>query len=198
MRVVKNRHRDLPSCPGGLFLRKSPTCQFSPPLIHTYDPNGNLLTQTCPGATYTYSNYDARNRAHNFLAQIEGNYFNFSYNYDLYGRMTSLTYPGRSNPVTYQYDDLDRLATIPGFINIPCSYDADSKLLGMLYANGINNTYAYDVNDRITRIQAGNGTNLLDLNYTYNPVGNITRINNDYYDYDWLNRFIWAGNTPTQ
>ena len=40
---------------------------------YTYDPNGNLLTQICPGAVYTYSNFDARNRAHNFSAQIEGN-----------------------------------------------------------------------------------------------------------------------------
>ena len=125
-------------------------------------------------------------------------HFNFSYNYDLYGRMTAITYPGRTNPVTYQYDDLDRLATIPGFINTPCSYDLDNKLTEMDYVNGIKNMYNYDVNDRVTRIQAGNGTNLLDLNYTYDPVGNITRINNDYYAYDWLNRLTWTGNTPTQ
>ena len=163
---------------------------------YTYDANDNILTQSAPGVTYTYSNHDARNRAHNFTAQMDGNTFYFSYNYDTFGRMTSITYPGRSNPVTYQYDELDRLQSIPGFVT-SCSYDGDNKLTGMMYANGVNNTWTYDSNnDRLTNIGVGNQGSLLSLNYSYDPVGNIARINNDYYDYDGMNRLIWAGNNP--
>ncbi|MCL6592293.1 MAG: FG-GAP-like repeat-containing protein, partial [Firmicutes bacterium] len=109
---------------------------------YTYDANDNLLTQTTDGVTYTYSNYDARNRARNFTATLDGQSFNFTYNYDTYGRMTGITYPNRTNPVTYTYDELDRLLTIPGFVD-SCSYDENNQLKEMLYANGINNNWGY-------------------------------------------------------
>jgi YD repeat-containing protein len=113
---------------------------------YIYDANGNLQTQTCLGAIYSYLNYDARNRAHNFSAQIDGNIFNFSYDYDVYGRVTSITYPGRAQAVTYNYDELDRLQSIPGFVT-SCGYDPDNKLTDMLFGNSINNHYDYRTND---------------------------------------------------
>lgn len=39
---------------------------------------------------------------------------------------------------------------------------------------------------------------LFSLDYDYDPVGNIVRINGDYFDYDGLNRLIWSGNVPTK
>ena len=36
----------------------------------------------------------------------------------------------------------------------------------------------------------------MSLNYNYDPVGNVTRLNGDYYGYDGLNRLTWAGNLP--
>jgi RHS repeat-associated protein len=160
---------------------------------YTYDANDNLLTQSTTGVTYTYSGYDARNRAAQFTATLDGRSFSFSYDYDTYGRMKGITYPNRAQAVTYNYDELDRLFNIPGFVN-SCGYDGDNKLTGMLYANGINNTWSYDpVNDRLTNIGFGS---LLSLNYGYDSVGNITRINNDYFDYDGMNRLIWAGDKP--
>ena len=39
---------------------------------------------------------------------------------------------------------------------------------------------------------------LVNLNYNYDLNGNITKINGDYYDYDGINRLIWAGNVPTR
>jgi YD repeat-containing protein len=137
-----------------------------------YDANDNILTQTCPGVSYTYSGYDARNRAHNFTAQIDGNTFNFSYNYDFYGRMTSIQYPNRPNAVNYNYDELDRLQSIPGFVT-SCSYDLDNKLTDMLFGNDINNHYTYRTNDdKLTNISVGPSSSLLNLNYTYDNVGN--------------------------
>ena len=162
-------------------------------VTHTYDNNDNLLTQTVSnGVSYRYT-YDARNRATGLTATLDGRNFVFGYGYDVYGRMTGLTYPNRTSPVTYSYDELDRLQGIPGFVN-SCAYDLDNKLTRMTYANGVANTYSYDVNDRPTTIAAGS---LLNLSYGYDPVGNITRINNDYYGYDGLNRLTWYGSSST-
>jgi RHS repeat-associated protein len=165
-------------------------------ITYTYDNNDNLLTQTCPGASYTYSNYDARNRAHNFMAQLDGTPFSFAYDYDVFGRMTSITYPNRTNPVSYNYDELDRLQSIPGFVT-SCGYDGDNKLTDMLFGNGINNHYDYRANDdKLAGIKIGPSGSLLTLNYSYDNVGNIKQINNDYYGYDGLNRLTWEGNLP--
>ncbi len=164
-------------------------------ISYTYDANDNPLSQSAPGATYSYT-YDARNRVTNMTATLDGTDFNFGYDYDVFGRMTGLTYPNRMSPVNYTYDELDRLQEIPGFVS-SCAYDADQKLIEMLYGNGIMNSFTYDRNDRPTNISAGGGS-LLDLNFTYDPVGNVTQINNDYYGYDGLNRLIWYGNQPKE
>jgi RHS repeat-associated protein len=162
-------------------------------VTHAYDNNDNLTMQTTAGVTYDYHTYDARNRVTYLTATIDGISFDFHYDYDVYGRMTSLSYPNRTSPVTYSYDELDRLQSIPGFVN-SCSYDLDNKLTQMTYANGVANNYSYDVNDQPTAIAAGS---LLSLSYGYDPVGNITRINSDYYGYDGLNRLTWYGSSAT-
>ncbi len=160
---------------------------------YTYDPNDNITSQiTSNGVSYTYA-YNARNQLTSLNAVLNGISFGFSYDYDVFGRMTSISYPNRTSPVTYSYDELDRLQGIPGFVN-SCAYDLDNKLTRMTYANGVANTYSYDVNDRPITIAAGS---LLNLNYGYDPVGNITRINSDYYGYDGLNRLTWYGSGST-
>lgn len=40
----------------------------------TYDKNDNLLSQTTDGVIYTYQ-YDARNRAKNYTAKLDGREF---------------------------------------------------------------------------------------------------------------------------
>jgi len=164
-------------------------------VTNAYDNNDNLTMQTTAGVIYDYHTYDARNRVTYLTATIDGISFDFHYGYDVYGRMTSLTYPNRTSPVTYSYDELDRLQGIPGFVN-SCVYDLDNKLTQMSYANGVANSYSYDVNDQPININAGWGS-LLNLDYAYDPAGNITRINTDYYGYDGLNRLTWYGSSAT-
>jgi RHS repeat-associated protein len=158
---------------------------------YTYDANGNPLSQSTNGAAYNYT-YDARNRMTNLKARLDGYTFNIGCDYDTFGRVTALTYPGRTTAVNYRYNDLDLLRSISGFVD-SCSYDKDNKLTAMALANGISNTYSYDENNRPTNIAAGN---LLNLAYSYDAAGNITRINSDYYGYDGLNRLTWYGNLP--
>ena len=110
--------------------------------------------------------------------------------------MTSITYPNRTDAVSYNYDDLDRLTSIPGFVT-SCGYDGDSNLQDMMFGNGINNHYDYrSDNERLQDIQIGPKGSLLTLNYSsYDQVGNIKQINNDYYNYDGRNRLSWEGNS---
>jgi RHS repeat-associated protein len=175
---------------------------------YNYDANDNLLTQTTTGVNYIYT-YDARNRVTNLNAQLDGYTFNVGYDYDTFSRVTALTYPGRSKAVNYTYDELDRIKAVEGF-TYEMLYDKDNKLE---YYNlkGLAKHYSYDDNDRITRIRVDPIIgDLMELNYSYDAVGNITKIENefydsatqtsktstDYYGYDGLNRLIWYGNLP--
>ena len=110
--------------------------------------------------------------------------------------MSSITYPNLANAVSYNYDDLDRLQSIPGFVT-SYSYDGDNKLLEMVFGNGIANDYLYDQNARPTTISVGPSGSLLNLNYSYYPNGNIKQIDSDCYNYDGLNRLTWAGDSFT-
>ena len=112
--------------------------------------------------------------------------------------MTSIVYPNQTvaDAVSYNYDDLDRLTLIPGFVT-SCGYDGDSNLQNMMFGNGINNHYDYrSDNERLQDIKIGPSGSLLTLNYSsYDQVGNIKQINNDYYNYDGRNRLTWEGNS---
>ncbi|HOJ77102.1 MAG TPA: hypothetical protein PLZ08_01700 [Bacillota bacterium] len=169
-------------------------------ISNNYDNNDNLISQTWGMDSYTYE-YDQRNRVTKLIAMLDGKRFEFGYQYDAFGRMTELRYPGKAEPVRYRYDELDRLQQIPGYVN-GCQYDVNNKLLEMQLANGMRNQYSYDVNERIVKIgvnkinQNNSIAELLTLSYTYDNSGNITRMNGDYYEYDGLNRLIWSGNVP--
>ena len=57
--------------------------------------------------------------------------------------------------MSYNYDELDRLQSIPGFVT-SCGYDLDSKLKDMLFGNGMNNHYEYRANDdKLAKIEVG-------------------------------------------
>jgi RHS repeat-associated protein len=66
----------------------------------TYDPNGNLLTQTDPTGTITYT-WDARDR----LSSLAGPAVTASFSYDALDRRVSRTVNGET--MTFQYDGLD-------------------------------------------------------------------------------------------
>ena len=162
-------------------------------MSYAYDENYNIKTIDFPDCQYYYSNYDARNQAHNLQVTVNDNVFQIGYNYDTLGRVVSLQYPGRTLPVTYTYNNLDQLMTIPGFINTNNVYDKDSKLTQMTYANNVVNAYTYDSMDRLKTINFGS---LASYNYNYDKIGNVTQINNDYYGYNYLNQLNWYGNQP--
>ena len=57
-------------------------------------------------------------------------------------------------------------------------YDAKGQRTALLYGNGTSTAYIYDpLTFRLIRLLTTRGSEILqDLNYTYDPVGNITNL----------------------
>ncbi len=193
---------------------------------YTYDKAGNRVSQTdARGITALFS-YDALNRltfvdwpgtaqdiAYEYdgtpnaigrLVAIEDETGRTEYAYDTKGNLVSkaVEIGGTWLPLTYGYDDADRLASITYPDNTEFRYQRDAAghvtavisiapdgtqstlLSGIEYApfgpitdlnnsNGIQETRSHDAEGRITGIHAGS---VLDLGYTWEATGNIIAI----------------------
>ncbi|KAF0193733.1 MAG: Rhs family protein [Bacillota bacterium] len=124
----------------------------------------------------------------NLTRTIDNDPYSLSLAYDQAGNITSITYPG-GGAVTQVYDELNRLMTINGYANL--SYDTAGNLSQLAYNNGVTTNYTYNNRGLLSRIQSP----VLDLQYAYDTVGNITGINNEVYSYDGLNR-LHTANKP--
>ena len=156
---------------------------------YTYDANGNCLNEIGASASSFYA-YDARNRLINETDVINGTSYTTRYTYDNASNILSIIYPDNTT-LSYTYDPLERVSSVGGYANF--TYTVDNKMNTIKYGNNVTTSYSYDARDRPTRIlSAYNGTTLLDLNYTYDGVGNVLSINNEVYSYDWLSRLISA------
>jgi RHS repeat-associated protein len=170
-------------------------------LTFEYDSNGNR-TFMVDSAGQTSCTYDNRNRLLSQTRTIEGEPYTVAYGYDAASRLISLTYPDQA-VVTLEYDSQNRLINIPGYAQF--TYTADSLFESMTYTNGVTTTYQYDACHRPVAIHAQKHTDLLLMEYQYDPVGNITQMNynrqssdeqwvesSETYQYDWLDRLVGA------
>jgi len=106
--------------------------------------------------------------------------------YDALSRPTQVTTPDESvlRPVYNEANLLERLegnlrgsATVTRFVD-DVDYNEKGQRTLIAYGNGARTTYEYDAQTfRLTRLSTTRATALLqDLAYTYDPVGNITHI----------------------
>jgi len=167
-----------------------------------YDENGNRTSMIDPESQSSYM-YDNRNRLTCETRTIGGEPYAVSYQYDNASRIVSITYPDQS-VITYEYDSLNRLATIPGYAQF--AYNNDSHLVSMIYSNGVVTTYQYDSRHRPVTLHAQkDGTDLLLITYQYDATNNITQLEYnrrlpdqqweqsvETFGYDWLNRLVSA------
>jgi YD repeat-containing protein len=126
----------------------------------------------------------------------------------LLGRLTGITYPDQSQ-VSYGYNLLG-LARVNRNGQVMAEFSGRNALgqAGTVtYANGARNTFDFDPdNGRLTKIQSSsNRGSLLNLTYTFDPLGNITGVSdgittsaehpvalNEIYTYDPANRLLTA------
>ncbi len=134
---------------------------------YVYDNFGQVLTHSQSGVTETYS-YNALG----WLASDVQPQGTVSYDYDVNGTRTKLTYPGGFY-VTYAYDDGDELTgilengatQIVGF-----DYDDYGRRAHLTRGNGVTTTYSYDGNLRLSSLQHGTSNT---VTYGYNAADQI-------------------------
>ena len=122
---------------------------------------------------------------------LEAEIFQTEIEYDALNRPVKTTAPDKSE-TRYTYNEanfLEKLQTrlrggntFTDFVkNI--DYDAKGQRTSIQYGNGVTTTYAYDPQTfRLTRLRstrASDSAVLQDLNYYYDPVGNITDLRDD-------------------
>lgn len=110
----------------------------------------------------------------------------WSTTFDSFGRATAQIDPlGRTT--TYAYDSRNRVqtATFPGALgNVNYEYDVLGKLSRRLYSSGLDLSYTYDPNGRLTDTE--------NVALTYDTAGRITSSNGMALDYDDAGRVIEA------
>ena len=147
-------------------------CEVS--LSWAYDPVGNVIEETRSLTT--------------------GDVYKMEYRYDGADRLTKVRYPGNPDWLEYNYNPQGELLGIPGYIETAPVYDEGGYLASYTTANGITTHHRRDGNGRLVEIlaQAAGAFPVLELNYTFDQAGNVTRRNNNIYAYDELNRLTYS------
>jgi len=142
----------------------------------------NISVTTASGtiASFAYKLAPAGNRT-NLVENLNGSWRTNAWSYDPLYRLTNEVISGASptGTISYQYDAVgnrtNRTSTVSGVTNQTFSYNANDQLTTDVYdANGNtrtngSNTYAYDVENRLTNYNNGAAT------YLYDGDGNRVR-----------------------
>ncbi len=159
-----------------------------------YDENtkGTLSRVVTPQLTIRYY-YDQRLRNIKEEKIIDGITFTTEYAYDSMNRIISKKLPN-NEVITYAYDNQGNLKQLGNIASI--KYNQLNQPVSRTYANNLVTDLTYDSKDfRLNRIKT---SNLQDLNYKYDNVGNILEINNlvknrkEEMNYDDLDRLTSA------
>lgn len=179
-------------------------------VVYTYDQvfstnsKGRLTTVSdVSGTTKFY--YDKLGRTTKTEKTVDSTPYTTWISYDSLGRTDTITYPDNT-VVKYEYDTGGNISKVKnasaGTIYASYGgYNAGGQYGTVSFANGVTTQYNYySQNNRLLSIIISKQTNgLINLQYQYDNVGNITSIS-DYHDhtkdrtlkYDDLNRLIEA------
>ena len=169
-----------------LNLRGRPAQLFDAAGVVTneaYDFKGNLLSTTRQLAATVESEPDWQN-----TPPLEADVYRSASRYDALNRLQAVTTPDRSvihaifnqagllDRVELQYRGADTRETIVSGVD----YDAKAQRARIGYGNGLSTVHEYDpLTFRLAHTRTArslDGAILQDLAYTFDPVGNVTRI----------------------
>ncbi len=155
--------------------------------IHEVDFKGNVLSSSSALAREYKTSVDwSAGRE----SQLEDERFTTTAVYDALGRVTQATSPHNQNiaasTTRYAYNEAGALNNVFAAVHggseaeyvANIEYNAKGQRTSIRYGNGVLSNYEYE-NDthRLKRVLSKEGNKVWqDLNYTYDPVGNITAI----------------------
>ncbi len=161
--------------------------------LYTYDPYGNMISQTDANGNKTTYNYDVDG---NCIKEIRADGSAISYCYDTDGNITSIAYPDGTTTQTAVYDTAGNLKQIVDALSqiTTGDYNSASQLIkttqadgGIVtyeyYGNGLlkrqtdaegnTTTYIYDEAERVTSVTSPNGNT---ATITYDSYGNMNAV----------------------
>jgi RHS repeat-associated protein len=157
--------------PGNVVGRIVKVTDASGSEVRAYDKLGGLVEETKTVASKTQGN-----------SANSPEVWTTRYLYDTWGRLQQMTYPD-GEVLTYAYDAGGLVRGASGVklgVTTPymprLEYDEFGQRAFLSLGNGVETSYAFDPRTRfLSRLTAGD---FQDLNYTYDPVGNITALSN--------------------
>ncbi|MBI2449536.1 right-handed parallel beta-helix repeat-containing protein [Candidatus Pacearchaeota archaeon] len=163
-------------------------------ITYVYDRNkNNTLSEVRINNIIMNYTYDDRLRKIKEEKIIDGKRFILNWTYDSLNRIVIKQLPDRSS-IKYHYSINGKLSEIEGIINI--SYNEKDQPINRRYNNNLETNFTYNnENFRLNRIKTNNKQ---DLNYEYDSVGNIKKINDTVnlrifsMDYDNLDRLTYT------
>lgn len=161
------------------------TGQVGTEISYTYDGGtygkGKLTGVTSQGSTDSYT-YDILGRVTQEQRTIDSNSYTTSFTYDFLGNPLSVTYPGGTIVANYGYNAAGQLETLKkGTTDVVTDIDyVPTGAIGEItFTNGVVTTNTFDINEAYlltSKSTVKDTTDLQDLTYTYDNVGNITNI----------------------
>ena len=175
---------------------------------YTYDPAGSLITvvdgdglpalssqdvlSTFNSASGTYR-ADPYGLIRSAATTWNGVKRTITYDYNPMHQLTRIRTPsGRG--VNYRYDQLGRLASMPGYLRGTISYDKRGQVDELTYANGITRSYSWDADGRLTRLNYSDDSEQLieEWEFAYDRADNMIKKGSSSYRYDNLDRLTSA------
>jgi len=151
----------------------------APDVFVEYDNDGNIkkVTKGIAEQTYTYDeNNNLKSEVLTIADALIGNKsYSLNYQYDNMDVLSALTYPSGLS-LDFAPDAFGR-ATKAGTFATNVNYHPSGQVAGYTLANGT--TVTIDINQRLLTSHirvAGGAGNLVDLNYEYDDVGNVTDV----------------------
>lgn len=168
---------------------------------YVYDALGRRVEMVDGTGESTYE-YDSLGR---LVSTTDGGGSTISYDYDLVGNATAITYPN-GKTVTREFDDADRLEKVNDWLGNTTSfaYDPDSNLDTTTFPAGTGNVDDYDYNrdGALTQVLMKKGAETLaSLTYGRDPAGRVASVTSSglpgagsaSYEYDLNDRLTKAG-----
>jgi RHS repeat-associated protein len=173
----------------GLLLRDS--CAVTGVTEYAYDAAGNLVNRSDANGTTVEYEYDALGRV--TLADYPDSTLDVTYEYD--GDSTSTYARGRLTreakdgvAISYQYDAFGRVVEEEHELddttyNVSYTYNKNGEVSAVTYPSGVEYTYSYDSEGRVSRVSAQFGQGqpqVIADSIAYEPFGAI--------------KSVWSGN----